>query len=104
GVGEAEAGDEIGALARLANDRFLHATSSGLRCAKYAAHAPSLDTIVAPSGVSGVQSLPNAGHSHGFFTPRSTSPLIQRAGSRVAIAPTSNTCSASCARYGAAMR
>src|SRR5215208_1038713 len=42
----------------------------------YAAHAPSEDTIVAPSGVCGVHSLPNAGHWCGFFSPRRISPLM----------------------------
>ena len=41
---------------------------------KYAAHAPSVETIGAPSGRSGVHSVPNAGQSCGFARPRSTSP------------------------------
>ncbi len=39
------------------------------RYRKYAAHAPSFETIGAPSGRSGVQRVPNAGHSCGFFVP-----------------------------------
>ena len=41
--------------------------------------------MVAPSGVRGVHAAPNAGQSHGFLRPRSTSPLMQTAGSAVSI-------------------
>src|SRR5262249_9781894 len=63
--------------------------------AKYAAHAPSEETMVAPSGCSGVHSLPNAGHSCGFLTPFRTRPLIQSADSCVSISSTSKMRSAS---------
>ena len=46
-----------------------------------AAQAPSAETIGAPSGFIGVQRLPNAGQSIGFFRPCSTSALMHSVGS-----------------------
>ena len=67
---------------------------------QYAAHAPSLETIVAPSGCSGVQRVPNAWHSCGFISPCSTSPLMHSAGSgRGPTALRSNRRSASNSAY-----
>ena len=40
-----------------------------------------LETIVAPNGCSGVQRVPNAGHSCGFFKPCKIKPAIHSAGS-----------------------
>ena len=62
---------------------------------KYAAQAPSADTMVAPSGCAGVHRLPNAGQSCGFLRPRRIWPLMHSAGSWVSSAPTSKRRSAS---------
>src|SRR5690606_2485729 len=81
-----EARRELGALPRLADDRVPHGATGSVRGTgarpywKYAAQAPSFETIVAPSGVRGVQVTPNAGHSQGFFTPRRIAPLMHAAG------------------------
>src|SRR5437764_9065509 len=54
-----------------------------LRCSKlkYAAHEPSDDTMSAPTGFSGVHSLPNSLHCAGFKTPFRTSPHCAAFGS-----------------------
>lgn len=44
---------------------------------KYAAQAPSLETIGAPQGCSGVHCVPNAGQAVGFIRPDKTSPARQ---------------------------
>jgi hypothetical protein len=44
---------------------------------------PSVDTISAPSGVSGVQAPPNTLHCQGLITPFKTSPHWQALGSAI---------------------
>ena len=60
-----------------------------------AAQAPSLDTMVAPRGDVGVQSVPKAGHWSGFLSPCRISPLMQTSGSAGEIPATANLRSAS---------
>ena len=55
--------------------------------------------MVAPSGLRGVHSLPNASHSWGLISPWSTSPLRQTVDSWVWMSPTAKRCSASYSRY-----
>lgn len=66
--------------------------ASNRRYRWYAAHAPSLETMVAPSGLRGVHSLPNAAHSCGLMSPWRTSPLRQTVDSSVSMPVTENRC------------
>ena len=65
----------------------------------YAAQAPSEDTIVAPSGLRGVHSLPNAAHSCGLIRPWSTSPERHNGDSLVWMSVTAKRYSASKSAY-----
>jgi hypothetical protein len=103
--------DRTRALARLADDRVANrggdhdARPTRMRPYwKYAEHAPSCDTIVAPSGDCGVQVVPKAGQSVGFARPFRMRPLMHTGDSCVVMSSTSKRRSASCARYSARSR
>src|SRR6185295_11579577 len=74
-------GERRGGHGATSGGRRVRIGTGAARYAWYAEHAPSADTIVAPSGVSGVHRVANAVQSVGLASPRRIRPLMHSAGS-----------------------